>query len=230
MRTNKDIMRFTSLAALLLAGSCAAPSGDGPTPGNFSDPVANHPIAIEPSYRALKLPFSATDAGLMPDDAARFNDFVSKYLAGGNGAISITAPPGGEAAISYFGERLASMGVPRNHILVGTRQQGDTDARVELGYMAYSAHVENCTNDWPTDWGDTWDNAPAPNFGCAVQKNMAAMLADPRDMTEPRPMEAPDAARRATVMGHYDKGEVTQADKHSVDKPVEQSGMSSQVQ
>ncbi len=68
----------------------------------------------------------------------------------------------------------------------------------------------DCTNDWPSDWGDTWDNTPAPNFGCAVQKNMAAMLADPRDMVEPRPMDAPDAARRATVMGHYDKGEVTQ--------------------
>jgi pilus assembly protein CpaD len=230
MRTNKDIMRFTSLAALLLAGSCAAPSDNASAPGNFSDPVANHPIAIEPSYRALKLPFSATDAGLMPDDAARFNDFVSKYLAGGNGAISITAPPGGEAAITYFGERLASMGVPRNHILVGTRQPGDTDARVELGYMAYTARVENCTTDWPTNWGDTWDNTPTPNFGCAVQKNMAAMLADPRDMAEPRPMDAPDAARRATVIGHYDKGEVTQADKHTADKPVEQSGMSSTIQ
>ena len=230
MRTNKDIMRFTSLAALLLAGSCAAPNGDGPTPGNFSDPTANHPIAVEPAYRSVKLPFSAADAGLMPDDSARFNAFVSRYLSSGNGAISITAPAGGESAISYFGERLASMGVPRNHILVGTRQPGDNDARVELSYMSYSAHVENCSNDWPTDWGDTWDNAPTPNFGCAVQKNMAAMLADPRDMVEPRPMEAPDAARRATVMGHYDKGEVTQADKHTGDKAVEQSGMSSEIQ
>jgi pilus assembly protein CpaD len=227
MRTNKDIMRLTSLAALLLAGSCAAPSENGPT---YSDPGANHPIAVEPSYRSLKLPFSATDAGLMPDDAARFNDFVSKYLAGGNGALSITAPPGGEAAIGYFGERLASMGVPRNHILVGTRQQGDTDARVELGYMAYTARVENCTNDWPTDWSDTWDNAPTANFGCAVQKNMAAMLADPRDVVEPRPTDAPDATRRAAVIGHYDKGEATQADKHTVDKAVEQSGMSSEIQ
>jgi len=230
MRTNKDIMRFTSLAALLLAGSCAAPNGDGPTPGNFSDPTANHPIAVEPAYRSVKLPFSAADAGLMPDDSARFNDFVSRYLSSGNGAISITAPAGGEAAISYFGERLASMGVPRNHILVGTRQPGDNDARVELSYMSYSAHVENCSNDWPTDWGDTWDNAPTPNFGCAVQKNMAAALADPRDMVEPRPMDAPDAARRATVLGKYDKGEVTQADKHTGDKGVEQSGMSSEIQ
>lgn len=229
MRTNKDIMRFTSLAALLLAGSCAAP-GDGPTPGNFTDPTANHAIAVEPAYRSVKLPFSAADAGLMPDDSARFNDFVSRYLASGNGAISITAPSGGEAAINYFGERLASMGVPRNRILVGTRQQGDNDARVELSYMSYSAHVENCSNDWPTDWGDTWDNAPTPNFGCAVQKNMAAMLADPRDMVEPRPMDAPDAARRATVLGHYDKGEITQSDKRTADKPVEQSGMSSEIQ
>jgi hypothetical protein len=43
-------------------------------------------------------------------------------------------------------------------------------------------------------------------------------------------MDASDATRRNTVMGHYEKGEVTQADKHSADKGVEQSGVSSSIQ
>ena len=43
-------------------------------------------------------------------------------------------------------------------------------------------------------------------------------------------MDASDAVRRNTVMGHYEKGEVTQADKHTADKPVEQSGQSSEIQ
>ncbi|HWA91221.1 MAG TPA: CpaD family pilus assembly protein [Rhizomicrobium sp.] len=230
MLSLRDITRFASLAALLLAGSCAAPENDGS--GYVADPIANHPIAVEPAYHSLKLPFSSTDEGLMPDDSARFSIFVSDYLQSGNGAISISAPPGpgANAAIGYFGERLASYGVPRDRILVGTHD-GANDGRVELGYMSYKAHVEGCASpDWSTNWGDSADNQPPPSFGCATQKNLAAMVADPRDLIEPRTMTPSDAVRRNTVLGHYEKGEITQADKHTVDKASEQSGTSSQVQ
>jgi pilus assembly protein CpaD len=229
MWTTKDIIRFGSLAALLIAGSCAAPTNDGS--GLMSDPIANHPIAVEPAYRSIKLPFSATDQGLMPDDAAHFSVFVAEYLNSGNGAISITAPSGGSAnaAIGYFGERLASMGVPRDRILVGTRPDAG-DGRIELGYMSYTAHVEACGQDWSKDWADTADNQPPQNFGCSVQHNLAAMVADPRDLIEPRQMDASDATRRAAVTGHYEKGEITQADKHTTDKASEQSGISSSIQ
>jgi pilus assembly protein CpaD len=229
MGTTKDFIRFVSLAALLIAGSCAAPTNDGT--GLMADAIANHPITVEPSYRAIKLPFSATDAGLMPDDAAHFSVFVAEYLNSGNGAISITAPQGAgaNAAIGYFGERLASLGVPRDRILVGTRPEVG-DGRVEIGYVAYTAHVEACGQDWSMNWGDTADNQPPPNFGCSVQHNLAAMVADPRDLVEPRQMDASDATRRATVGGHYEKGEITQADKRTADKPTEQSGISSSVQ
>ncbi|HTT97681.1 MAG TPA: CpaD family pilus assembly protein [Rhizomicrobium sp.] len=230
MRT-KDIVRFASIAALLLAGSCAAPSDDGP--GLVTDPTANHPIMVEPSMHTIKLPFSASDAGLMPEDAAHFSVFVGEYLNSGNGAISITAPAGptANAAIGYFGERLASLGVPRDRILVGTKP-GDGDGRVEIGYVGYNAHVEGCAhgNDWSKDWSDTSDNQPAPSFGCSVQNNIAAMVADPRDLVQPRDMDPSDAMRRSVVNGHYEKGEVTQADKHTADKGVEQSGASSSVQ
>lgn len=225
MWTTRDIARCASLAALLIAGSCAAPMNDGT--GYMADPTVNHPITVEPAYHSIKLPFSATDAGLMPDDSAQFSVFVAEYLASGNGAISITAPAGDNAAIGYFGERMAALGVPRDRILVGTRQGGGD--KVEIGYMSYKAHVEAC-GDWSTNWGDGADNQPPANFGCATQHNLAAMVADPRDLIQPRTMDPADATRRNTVLGHYEKGEITQADKHTVDKPVEQSGTSSEVQ
>jgi pilus assembly protein CpaD len=231
MPTPKDIMRFASLAALLIAGSCAPPINDGT--GFVSDPQANHPIAVEPDYHTIRLPYSASDAGLMPDDSARFSLFVADYMSGGNGAISISAPsgPSANAAIGYFGERLAQFGVPRDRILVGMRNESG-DGKIEIGYVAYKAHVENCTQggDWSKDWQDTADNQPPPNFGCSVQHNIAAQVSDPRDLVQPRPMDASDATRRNTVMGHYEKGEITQADKHTADKPVEQSGQSSEIQ
>jgi pilus assembly protein CpaD len=52
-----------------------------------------------------------------------------------------------------------------------------------------------------------------PNFGCANQHNLAAMIADPRDLIQPREMGDGNAARRTAVIGHYERGEVTSATK-----------------
>jgi type IV pilus biogenesis protein CpaD/CtpE len=54
-------------------------------------------------------------------------------------------------------------------------------------------------------------------------------VADPRDLLGPGSMGPVDAARRAAVMDHYEKGEVTQADKHTFDKAVEQSAGASNI-
>jgi type IV pilus biogenesis protein CpaD/CtpE len=48
------------------------------------------------------------------------------------------------------------------------------------------------------------------------------MVADPRDLLGPGRQGPVDTARRAIVMDHYEKGEVTQADKHIPGKMQEQ--------
>jgi pilus assembly protein CpaD len=226
----KDVMRLAALAAVLLAGSCAAPGGNDPVPS--VDPVVTHPITVQPDYQAVRIPFAGPNGELMTDDSAKLERVVDDYLVRGDGSLSISAPegPDSSAAITYFGERLVKMGVSRSHILVGTHPVSDGDRRVEIGFVAYVAHTEPC-GDWSEDAAeDTSANLPMPNFGCAVQHNIAAMVANPRDLEESRRLDTPDAARRATVLGHYEKGEVTQADKHTADKATEQSGISSDTQ
>src|SRR5471032_2967957 len=185
MPKSKTFLRFASLLAVLAAGSCAAPMNDGG--GLVDDPIANHPIQVAPAYHKLALPFSAPDAGLMPDDAAHFDAFVADYMQHGNGAISISAPAGRDAsaAIAYFGERLANAGIPRERIMVGTRDAND--GRVELGYIGYRAVTASC-GDWSTNAGYTASNRSSPNLGCAVQQNIAAQVADPRDLIAPQPL------------------------------------------
>lgn len=200
-----------ALAAVLTASSCASPVNDGSI---TADPERNHPIAVAPSFTSLKLSFAAPSSSLMPDDEARFAGFVRTYLAYGNGSISISAPKGTESsgAIRYFGERLAAMGVPPARILVGTYDAPEGDGRVELGYITYSAHTDAC-GDWSKNAGDTASNLPMPNFGCATQHNLAAMVSDPRDLAEPRELGPADAMRRSTVIGNYEKGQTTAAQK-----------------
>ena len=207
-----NVLRYASIAAVVLAGSCAAPMNDGST--RSSDGAANHPITVAPRYASIKLPFSVSDAGLMPDDAARFDAFVSDYLQHGNGSISVSAAAGPQStgAISYFAERLFSMGVPRDRIVVGTHDTANGDGSVEIGYVGYVAHSDPC-GDWSKDLAGTAGNVTAPNFGCAVQHNIAAMVADPHDLVQPQPLTEAAAQRRSTVLGNYDKGKVTASDK-----------------
>ncbi|MEI9885288.1 MAG: CpaD family pilus assembly protein [Rhizomicrobium sp.] len=223
MPSGKEFFRVVSLLAVLAAGSCAAPMNDGE--GLFDDPIANHPIQVQPSFHKLALPFSAPDAGLMPDDATHFDAFVSDYLQHGNGAISISAPSGRDAsaAIAYFGERLANAGIARERILVGTHDLAGGDAKVELGYIAYQAVTAPCGN-WASNAGYTASNRSSANFGCAVQTNIAAQVADPRDLVAPQPLGPGDAARRATVYDNYRNGKPTGAEK-----TTDQSGAVSDV-
>jgi len=202
-------LRTASIVALMLAASCASPVNDGGALS--SDGAVNHPIQVAPHFASIKLPFSVPQAGLLPDDAARLDGFVADYLSRGTGSISVSAPAGSDsaAAIEYFAARLFSLGVPHSRILVGTH---DGDSRVEIGYIAYEAQADEC-GDWPKNLGDTAGNATSANFGCAVQKNIAAQIADPRDLVEPRQADGADAARRAVVIDNYEKGKVTAADK-----------------
>jgi len=208
-----DALRAAAVAAVLLAGSCAAPTNNSAM--LTDDPDMNHPLVVDTATNAVRLSFSAADAGLMPEDAARFDAFVAQYKASGEGPINVTVPPGptSQQTLTYFGERLAAAGIPRGAIMVGTRSDGDW--RVELRYSGYVAHTTNCS-DWGTQQAsDTASNLPMANFGCAVQHNIAAQIENPRDISEPRALGPADAMRRATVMGAYEKGTPTAATKNA---------------
>ncbi|HEX4079687.1 MAG TPA: CpaD family pilus assembly protein [Rhizomicrobium sp.] len=209
----KNILRAASVAAVLLAGSCAAPTNDGTV---FADGLRNHPITVTPQYESVRVAFSDSSAGLTPQDRTQLAGFVEDYVSRGDGAISITAPsgPDSSAALAYFGEQLAHMGVPRTRILVGTHDAANGDGKVEIGYIVYAAHTDTCGN-WTQDAGDTAANLPMPDFGCSVQHNIAAMVADPRDLETPRGMGPADATRRQTVVTTYEKAQSTAATKSS---------------
>jgi pilus assembly protein CpaD len=221
----KNILGYACVAAVLLAGSCTAPLNELTL---SNDGAVNHPITVEPRYTAIKLPFSATAAGLLPEDAARLDEFVANYLERGSGSLSISAPAGGDAsaAIDYFAERLAALGVASSRIMVGTHEAAGGDTSVEIGYVGYVAHTDSC-GDWSKDLANTSANQSSPNFGCATQHNIAAMVSDPRDLVQPQPMTESDAMRRGTVLGNYEKGKVTAADK-TQDQSGKVSGVASQ--
>lgn len=221
---SKFLFRGLCLGAVLVAGSCA----QAPDTTHLSlDGLANHPIAVEPSYQSMKLYYSPADSGIQPAEQAKFTSFVANYEAHGNGVIAVNAPTGvnSQAMLGFFAQRINEMGVSKDRILVATHDAPDGDMRVEINYVTYQARADRC-GDWSEDLAVTISNETPRNFGCSVQHNIAAQIADPRDLLAPRDMEASDGARRAGIITNYEAGKTTQADKKTVDSGSEQSASS----
>jgi pilus assembly protein CpaD len=225
--TPQIALRLAAAAALIAMGSCAATPDTSPGM-MMPDGAANHPITVEPSYRALKLAWSPAAGGLSPAEQVQFHAFVADYLAHGNGSIAVSAPAtlGAQGAAQWFAAGINAMGVSRDKILIATHDAASGDMRVEVNYVSYQAHTDKC-GDWSENLAFTLDNSTPKNFGCAVQQNIAAMVADPRDLLGPRTLGESDAARRAAVVTNYEQGKPTSAEKRKGDLGNEQSGFAS---
>ena len=179
----------------------------------------------------MKLYYSPADSGISPADQARFDSFVADYQAHGNGSIAVSAPAGinSQAMIGFFAQRINDMGVPKDHILVATHDAPDGDHAGgdqlcllpgpyrQMRRLVGRSGLHRKTMTLPK------------NFGCAVQQNIAAQVADPRDLMAPRRHEDANAVRRDTVIGNYEAGKITSSDKRKSDLANEQSGTSSDV-
>lgn len=226
--TTANIFRAGALGAMLIAGSCAAPTAD--PNGMMEDGAVNHPILVEPSFRDLKVNFTGGAQGINDNDAVKFDAFLADYRLHGNGSLGISVPAGAPArdAITFFAERAAATGISRDKILVSTHDVTNGDWRVDVSYIAYSAHTDKC-GDWSENLAYSADNQTPKNFGCAIQQNIAAMVADPRDLLGPRPMDATDTRRRMTAIDNYEQGKITSSDKRKGDLGNEQSASLSSV-
>jgi len=221
------LFRTAAILSMLMAGSCSV-ANDGTTISE--DGARNHPITVEPSYRDLKVQFAGGEDGMRADDAIKFDAFLADYRTHGNGSLVISVPNGAAAheAITYFAERAAATGISRDKILVSTRDVANGDMRVDVSYIAYKASADSC-GDWSEDLAFTAENQTSQNFGCAVQRNIAAMVADPRDLLGPREAGSLDTARRQTVIDLYEQGKPSAAIKRTPDMASEQSAPGSGI-
>ena len=94
---------------------------------------------------------------------------------------------------------------------------------IKLSYPKISAVAGPC-GLWPEDLGpNLWDtgyteNRPFHNFGCANQRNLAAMIDNPADLEQPRPEAPAYTLRRNAGFEKYRKGDPTTTTYPEADK------------
>lgn len=212
-----------ALAALCGLSACATKVPD--RIGNSAKtPTEHFQARAEPSDTEIRLAVHAQ--GLSANQAEALARFAADWSDQGGGTITLRAPTGGADAGAAFrtteGARhfLIEQGVPDDAIIVaGYDAKAEPAPVLHIAYSSYRAIVPSCGKTW-TNMARSASNDVQPNFGCSVTANMAAQIADPADLARARPMTPADAARRATVLDKYRKGQVTASEKDDQAKGV----------
>ena len=219
-----DPKRAPCLAGALIGVSlalsaCNHTSDVVTTAGVPDDYHLRHPIAIQEADRSIVVFVGRGRGGLSASQRTDVMGLAQTWLREGTGAISIDLPvntPNARAAEDSLREIQATFsaaGVPPR--AVNVRQYRPEDPRhmaaIRLNYPRISAVAGPC-GLWPEDLGPSinnksyFDNKPYYNYGCANQRNLAAMVDNPADLVQPRPETPAYTARRSTAFEKYRKG------------------------
>jgi len=204
--------------AAVLAGCFTTTPVAGPA---ASDYRLRHPIAITEGVRTVELFIGSNRGGLTGEQRADVLAFAQTWRRQATGGVVIELPAGTRneiaAANSLHEVRsiLAAAGVPPHVVEVRPYRPADPGklATVRLNYSTLTADAGPC-GTWPDDLGPTYDrqhneNVHYWNFGCASQRNLAAMVENKADLVQPRGEVPPYTGRRTTVLDKYHRGEST---------------------
>jgi len=222
-----DRRRALRMAAVLVGlavmlGACKHTEDELVTASYPDDYRLRHPIAIQEADRSIVVFVGQARGGLSASQRADVIGLAQIWLREGTGAISVDVPVdtrNARAAAETFREiqaLLAAAGVPPRGIVM--RNYRPEDPRqlpaIRLNYPKISAVAGPC-GLWPEDLGPSiknktyFQNKQYYNFGCAYQRNMAAMVDNPSDLVQPRPETPAFTPRRSMAFEKYRKGTTT---------------------
>jgi pilus assembly protein CpaD len=211
-----------ALSAVALTG-CKTLDEPGRHTAGFTliDPSQRNPIMVSEKPVTMNLRVSRNAQGLTPAQRSDVIAFVQRFRASdaGNSKLVIGVPAGSPndvAAMRVVSEMryiINEVGFADNVIVVQPYQGGpDTSAPIRFSYMRYVAEGPEC-GLWPTNLAREPRNLNYPNFGCAQQNNLAAVVANPADLVVPRTMDPADGERRAIVFDKYRQGQPTLSER-----------------
>ena len=215
-------MAIALLGLGLSLGGCMHDDPVATTASVPDDYRLRHPIAIEEADHSIVVFVGRGRGGLSAEQRADVMGLAGTWVHDGTGAIYADVPvdtPNARAAADAFHEiqaMLSAAGVPPRALVVRRYHPDDPRhfAAIRLSYPKLKATVGPC-GLWPEDLGPSiknpsyYENKDYYNFGCAYQRNMAAMVDNPSDLVQPRPETPAYTMRRNAAFEKYRKGNTT---------------------
>ena len=211
-----------ALVGLAVALGACTHTDEAVTASIPDDYRLRHPIAIQEANEQVVIFIGHARGGLSASQRADVMGLAQTWLHEATGAIVADVPvdtPNARAAADSLREvqaLIAAAGVPTRGLVVHRYHPEDPRQlpAIRLSYPRISAVAGPC-GIWPEDLGPSiknksyFENKSYYNFGCAYQRNMAAMIDNPSDFVQPRPETPPYTARRNEAFEKYRKGNTT---------------------
>jgi pilus assembly protein CpaD len=208
------------IVGVVLAGSvlsgCLVPKD---TVGYPNDYRKRHQIGVRDGSRTVEVFIGQSRGSLTPTQRAEVLAFARVWRDEATGGVVVDVPTGtpnqvaASNAMREINSIFAASGIPMQSVAVRqyTPESPAKFPTLRLNYSTIVAEAGPC-GLWPQDLGPTLnaaynDNTNYWNLGCANQRNLAAMVANPADLVQPR-AEAPTwTSRRTTVLEKYRQGQ-----------------------
>ena len=172
MTIKRHIAGALALSLGLSTAACSGPAWDNASLNSVRQPViarTTYTLDVASGYDGLSIPEQQRLAGWFDAMNLRYGDRVSIEDPTASGSTKAAV-----AAIAARHGILLADGAP---VTEGYVQPGT--ARVVI--TRSTASVPNCPN-WDRKSDANFANATAPGYGCAVNGNLAAMVANPEDL------------------------------------------------
>jgi len=212
--------------ALVLAGCLPREPVTQVAGWSVVDPSERHPILVHQQPATLSLPIARGAYGLSPAQRAQAVAFLDRYRAtdAGRSRLLIQAPSGSAnevAAVHALAElrHLAlDMGLDQTALTVETYPAGrHAQPPLRLSHLRFYAEAPKC-GAWPENLADSYAGLNYANFGCANQRNFAAMVSNPADLLGPRTETPAASEKRDSQWDKYVRGESTISKKQEEER------------
>jgi pilus assembly protein CpaD len=194
---------MASKSAILLAA--AALTGCSHTPYDLPDrglAAVNVPVVTRADY---VFDAAAPDGSLAPGEAGRLNAWFSGLGLGYGDSVYVDGPYGARSDVAQVAGNYGLLVAPSAPVTAGAIPPGM--ARVIVSRTR--ASVPYCPN-WSLPAQPNSENRNMSNYGCAVNANLAAMVANPEDLVHGREgTGVGDSLTASKAIGSYRKAEPT---------------------
>jgi pilus assembly protein CpaD len=175
------------------------------------DPERTHKVEVSSQYVSTPIMLGRNNA-LEPSESAKLAATVGAFMSAGGGTLEIVVPQGAGAA--------AKAKVVRDFALAAGARGAEVDVRfadvavsepIVVSYERFVATAPDC-NPTRQNAGFNPQNLRQDSYGCAVQHNLAVMVANPADLVHMQRETPADATLRTKGVVDYRAGESPSSD------------------
>ncbi len=207
------ILLLSAGATFVLSGCSARDEVTSSIPADYRQ---RHPIVMSHANETLDV-FSGGIGGLDRRQKEDIRAFARDYMSNGQGPLVAYLPTGGSTAGTSAGlngirQTLAGGGASGRLQIAHYQAPVGNAAPIKLAFAKLKASTPApCGYEHedivPSRFSANIINRQANNFGCTYQRNLAAQIADPRDLLQPRQEGAIDVDKRLAGIERLREGD-----------------------